>query len=307
MTTSKASATPTVPDLRVRDVVGAYLRDQVDVVLFQDDRVRRREADALRRLRVGIRRLRSGLEAFPRFLDPDHARLVVAELCWFNTMLGDARDLEMVQARVSGQIGITPPDLLHGPVAARADAFFATRRAALHERVVSTLDSERHRELTKALERIFDTYSPEADLPADRALPGAVARAYRRLESTMAALAEFRHPGPDRDEALHDVRKAAKCAWDAAMATAPVCGRPAARFGKQMRELQRFLGIHQDSVVCRQLLLALSNEAEEHGESSFTYGLFYAREEHRAHDIEHRLPGEWRERTRGKHRQWLTP
>ncbi|WP_086823149.1 CHAD domain-containing protein [Allokutzneria sp. NRRL B-24872] len=301
------SAVRTLEDRRAGAVVGAYLREQVDVVLFQEGRVRDREPDALRRLRVGVRRLRSGLEAFPRFLDAEHARFVVAELCWFNTMLGDARDLEMVQARLNGQIALVPSVLVRGPVAARTGKFFAGRRIELHDRVVSTLDSSRQAELRTAMERIFDHDSPDASLDAAAALPGEVARSYRRLESRMAAVAEYRHPGPERDEALHDVRKAAKCVWDASMAAAQVCGRPAARFGKQMRDLQRFLGVHQDSVVCRRMLRTLSDEAEQHGESAFTYGLLYAREEHRAHDVEHGLPGEWRQRTRPKHRQWLTP
>ncbi len=60
-----------------------------------------------------------------------------------------------------------------------------------------------------------------------------------------------------------------------------------------MKSLQNLLGEHQDSVMARQTLRELSSVAHATGESAFTYGLLYGREEQRAAAVEAELPGVW--------------
>jgi CHAD domain-containing protein len=60
-----------------------------------------------------------------------------------------------------------------------------------------------------------------------------------------------------------------------------------------MKSLQSLLGDHQDSVMARQTLRELSAVAHAAGESAFTYGLLYGREESRAAAVEAELPGFW--------------
>ena len=60
-----------------------------------------------------------------------------------------------------------------------------------------------------------------------------------------------------------------------------------------MKSLQNLLGEHQDSVMARGTLRELSAVAHAAGESAFTYGLLYGREERRAAAVEAELPGFW--------------
>jgi hypothetical protein len=48
------------------------------------------------------------------------------------------------------------------------------------------------------------------------------------------------------------------------------------------KRLQKLLGDHQDSVMARGALRELAGGAHAAGQSTFTYGLLYGREEHRA-------------------------
>jgi hypothetical protein len=62
-----------------------------------------------------------------------------------------------------------------------------------------------------------------------------------------------------------------------------------------MKSLTSLLGEHQDSVMVRETLRELSAVAHAAGESSFTYGVLYGREEQRAAGVEAALPEMWRE------------
>ncbi|MEU9380347.1 copper resistance protein CopC [Streptomyces sp. NPDC048279] len=110
------------------------------------------------------------------------------------------------------------------------------------------------------------------------------------LETAMAE-----PPGHDRDLGLHDARKKAKRTRYAAEAARPALGGPAKSLVKSMKSLQSLLGEHQDSVMARQTLRELSAVAHAAGESAFTYGLLYGREEPRAAAVEARTPGAWQE------------
>ncbi|MBL0780350.1 CHAD domain-containing protein, partial [Streptomyces albidoflavus] len=96
-----------------------------------------------------------------------------------------------------------------------------------------------------------------------------------------------------RDHALHQARKAAKRARYAAEAARPALGKPAKRYRKHVKAVQQLLGVHQDSVVAREALRQLAVEAHGAGESAFTWGLLYGREQARAEAAERELPGVW--------------
>lgn len=63
---------------------------------------------------------------------------------------------------------------------------------------------------------------------------------------------------------------------------------------KFMKSLQSMLGDHQDSVMARETLRELSAVAHAAGESAFTYGLLYGREERRAAAVEAETPHAWK-------------
>jgi hypothetical protein len=67
-----------------------------------------------------------------------------------------------------------------------------------------------------------------------------------------------------------------------------------------MKSLQSLLGDHQDSVMARRTLRELSAVAHAAGESAFTYGVLYGKEEARAAAAEAELPGLWRRIAAGR-------
>lgn len=60
-----------------------------------------------------------------------------------------------------------------------------------------------------------------------------------------------------------------------------------------MKSVQTLLGDHQDSVVAREALHGLGVQAAGAGESAFTWGVLYAREEALAERRERELPDVW--------------
>ena len=116
-----------------------------------------------------------------------------------------------------------------------------------------------------------------ATRPAGDVLPAAAHRAYRRTSRRLRRAARTA-PGPARDAAYHQARKAAKRARYAGEAITPALGKPARRFTRQMKKVQTVLGEHQDAVVVRGLDRELGMSAHLAGENAFTYGLFFERE-----------------------------
>ena len=86
----------------------------------------------------------------------------------------------------------------------------------------------------------------------------------------------------------------------------PALGKPAKKFAKRMKAVQKLLGDHQDSVVARDALRDLAVQAHAAGESAFTWGLLYGQRGGRAAAAREReLPGSWARglrprRTRGR-------
>ena len=102
---------------------------------------------------------------------------------------------------------------------------------AAHERVLADLDSHRYHELMAALEAVL-TAPPlrkRAQAPAGKVLPRLVGRSYDRVRRDVKQ-AHSLPAGAERDERLHDARKAAKQARYAGEAVAPVFGKDADRF-----------------------------------------------------------------------------
>ncbi|MGW5425520.1 CHAD domain-containing protein, partial [Streptomyces sp. NPDC003943] len=101
-------------------------------------------------------------------------------------------------------------------------------------------------------------------------------------------------PGHERDLALHAARKAAKRTRYAADAARPTLGKPAKRLAKRVKAVQSLLGEHQDSVVARVALREIAVQAHAAGETTFTWGLLYGREEASAQADERELPALWK-------------
>ncbi|WP_214369506.1 CYTH and CHAD domain-containing protein [Pseudonocardia sp. H11422] len=282
-----------------------YIGAQADRIAEQDLRARRDEPDAVHQLRVGARRLRSAMQAYRPLLDRDHARRLIAELRWLGRALAPARDAEVLRERITDRLDRTDPDLVLGPVRAQVTRHFARVEAEARAAVLAELDGERYAALRVALDELLadPPLTRKAARPAVKELPRLAARSARRMER--AARDAFAPDSPNRDEAIHTVRKAGKRLRYATEVARPAVGAEAKRFGRGLKGMQKALGEHQDTVVVRGTLRELGSRAHAAGENGFTFGLLHGRDEAVAGRIEADLPEFWRSAWAKKNRRWL--
>ncbi|MEU9097544.1 CYTH and CHAD domain-containing protein [Streptomyces sp. NPDC048361] len=300
-----ARTTEPAPGTAGAEVLG-YLRRQRDALLAHDPAVRRDLPDAVHQMRVATRRLRSAFKSYGKVVDRAVTDPVGDELKWLAAELGVDRDREVLDQRLRSHLKAVPRTLLLGPVRARLRVWSAARSAGTRRRTVDVLDGGRYLALLTALDALLadPPLRAAAARPAAEVLPKAVLKEYRRLAGrtdTALALA----PGHERDLALHGARKAAKRARYAAEAATPALGKPAKKFAKRVKAVQSLLGDHQDSVVARETLRLLAAQAHAAGESAFTWGLLYGREEAAAAWGERELPEVWARAAKAKLRRRL--
>ncbi|MCG6494288.1 CYTH and CHAD domain-containing protein [Kitasatospora sp. A2-31] len=280
-------------------LVMAGFREHLARLPALDAAVRRAEEDSVHQLRITTRRLRSLLRGHRRLFDRDRADHLADELRWLGHLLGDARDQEVLGEQVLSGLGAVPAQgrrsalrTLRGLVTARYDRGY--RRA--WARAVSAMDGPRYFTLLADLEA-FATDPPlhaRADRDASDHLSDVLRQEQRR---TVKRLDRALHtePGPQRDEALHRARKAAKRARYTAEGgrrpSLPKRARKRTRtFGKRMKKLHKVLGAYQDSVVERRELSRLAGEDPTTAPHAFAYGVLHERERERADAAVRRLP-----------------
>lgn len=285
----------------------AYLGEQAEEIICYDSLVRQQAPDAVHRMRVASRRLRSALQVFGALFARDRARRLAGELKWLATALGPARDLEVLRERFDQAVAELPVEEVAGPVRQRLTRYFAGREAAAAGDVRAALDAPRY----FALLDDFDALRTEAPLtrrgrrPARRELPRLISRAEKKLIRRMRR-ADREPPGPARDVGLHEVRKVAKRLRYATEVARPVVGRPARRFGKRVKAVQQLLGAHQDAVVAGPVLREIGMQAYLDGENGYTFGLLHGRQHTGVDAVERELPAAWRRLTARKRRRWLS-
>jgi CHAD domain-containing protein len=301
------------PDGSAAAVVGEYVRAQRDTIVEYDPRVRRDETDAVHKMRVATRRLRSTLKTFRPLWDRAVADHLRSELKWLAEVLGKVRDAEVMVRRLDRELAELAPEQVVGPVAARLTGGLRAQAAKDHRALVNALNGRRYVALLDELDGLLAaTPTDRGQRPAATYVPHRVrrvaAKVDRLLDAADSAAATGGLPVPgahDRDDALHEARKSAKQARYAAEAAAPVGGAGAAALAAAMESLQELLGDHHDSVVTRQLLRSVGMQAHGAGENGYTYGLLHGAEAASAADLEAGLPAARKALHRKKATAWL--
>jgi CHAD domain-containing protein len=268
------------------DVVLAAVGTQVGALQDADVMVRTGQSDAVHKLRVACRRLRSIFAAFRPVLDRAATEPLRVELRWLGAELSDARDDEVALAHLRELVAAEPVELVLGPVAARLQQTALHASGAGRERSLATLDDPRYVRLLDALHGLLDDppLAGRADGPARQELRRAVRRSVRRLRRRMRAARGA--TGADRSPALHAVRKAAKrVRYTGEVATAVDASR-ARDLVAAMERVQDVLGEAQDTAVTREHCRRLGLEADAAGENAWTYGRLHALEQARAERAE---------------------
>ncbi|MEU0075675.1 CYTH and CHAD domain-containing protein [Streptomyces sp. NPDC006332] len=298
-----AVGAPRLPDTRSEDVVAGsagdlvlgYVEKQVRTLVALDPAVRRNLPDSVHRMRVACRRLRSVLRSYRSVLDRAATDPVRGELKWLAGELGGERDHEVLQERLDAGLGALPRELVLGPVTARLQAWHVTKSSEARTRTQDALASPRYLALLDSLAGLVARpplrRKAAARKPKD-VLAKAVLKEYDRFAGRVG-IALKTPPGPERDAALHQARKAAKKARYVTEPARASLGKPAQRLGKRVKGVQKVLGDHQDSVVARAELRRMAVAAGTSGEASFTWGLLYGREQTVAGERQRELPKAW--------------
>lgn len=271
------------------DVVLAYLATQVRAINDFDPLVRRDEPDSVHQMRVATRRARSALQAFKTILRWEQTRALCDELKWLATVLGGARDAEVLLARFTGKLDAIAPSLVAGPIRDRITTHFTAELSAARQAALQELDGARYFTLLDDLDALLarPPLTGLAARPARKVLAKPVKRAARRLDRALAHAAALDRGqsseggtamDKDKDAAIHEARKAAKRVRYAAEAATPALGGAAKRLARRTKKLQELLGEHHDNVVARAILRDIASEAHAAGEDTFTYGVLYERE-----------------------------
>jgi CHAD domain-containing protein len=294
------------PSASAAAVLTAYLQTQVARLGELEPKVRADEFDSVHQMRVTTRRLRAALRSFGTVIPRSATSELAVELKWLGGLLGEARDGEVLPRHLLAGLEQVPVELLIGPVQARVQGHFAPRRASAREQVIAAFRTVRYAKLLANLDRLAHDppLGPQAAAPARAVLPAAVRQAYRQADKRMRR-ARCAPRGRDRDVALHEARKSARRARYAAEAARPAAGKPARKFGRQMKKVQSVIGDHQDAVIARQASRDLGIGAHLAGENAFTYGLLYERELHQAERLQARARTVWKHASRPRYRKWM--
>ena len=259
------------PPAAPRELLMTYLRTQVDELRARGPGARIDSPDAVHRMRVASRRLRSSLATFGPLFTGSVTLHQRDELRWLGTVLGPVRDVEVTRARLQETAAVLPVDADLTEVLASLDRELAERHSRAHADLIMAMDSPRYAGLVADLTALV-THPPWAEGDAKAAtrhtLPALVGRACARVDrAARAAEGALDAGGPE----LHEVRKAAKRARYAAEVAGPSVGAAAKALARRMEELQELLGTHQDSLMARALLQDLADRRSERG--TFALGL----------------------------------
>jgi CHAD domain-containing protein len=249
--------------------------------------------EALRKVRVALRRLRSDLQTFAPLLDREWADGLRDRLGHLADRLGVVRDAEVLSARLSELIARLPDtdQPAAQPVLDGARAQLSAARAELFLGLGGDEYTAMLNDAIVAMTR--PRWADGDDVPVTRL----GRRPWRRLRDYVATLDHA-----PSDPQLHRVRILAKRARYAADACVPAVGDAAARSASRLADLQTVLGEHHDAVVAREWL---HRQAVDDPEVSFVSGELAALELAGADHAKKRWRGVWAAASRKQDWRWL--
>ena len=274
---------------KTRRLLLTYLSTQVGELRAREPGARIDSPDAVHRMRVAARRLRSSLATFRPLFRGSKAQRLRDELQWLGAVLGPVRDVEVMRAYLQETAAALVDDADLANTLAQLDHELAERHSRAHAEQVTAMDGPRYAALLAALEAfvIKPPWARQTTKASARLrLPALVGRACARVdEAARAAQAVRAAQSSDKaegmpeggDAELHEVRKAAKRARYAAEVAGPSATSATYSLAERMEELQAVLGRHQDSLMVRALLQDLASQMT--GRQAFALGLMTAAEQ----------------------------
>lgn len=260
------------PDGLAVDAIRAVLSTHVRHLLMADVSVRRDLPDSVHQMRVSARRLRSALATFAPLLDADAAASLREELKWLASELGAIRDTEVMLERLDDHAGSLADAADTERARAAIDPLLTRRLAAARSSALAALRSDRHQLLVDDLmsAAIDPPVTDAAFAPCSEALFPLVAKTWRRLDRTIAAL-EIDGPSPT----WHAARIKAKRARYAAESVSGIFGKRMVRLADRLSAVTDLLGDHQDAHVAQTIIRELAGHSDVDGLTGLSLGLLH--------------------------------
>jgi CHAD domain-containing protein len=250
--------------------------------------------------RVATRRLRSDLRTFRSLLDPEWTGSLRDELRRLGSILGEARDADVLLERIRSRAETLPAS--EAPGVAEVIEALAQRRKEAHAALIETLRGD---EYTDLLDRLVDAANdprllPDGDRPASEVLPALVRGPWKKLRR------KVKRAGKDPTPAvLHAIRIRTKRVRYAADAAGPVMGKPARRFADDAADLQTVLGNHNDAVVAETWLRGWAGADGRSRDGTFAAGVLAGVERAAAHEAAGAWRSAWKHLRRPSNRRWM--
>lgn len=290
-----------VPALRRKSSLRAIVRGALAegvVQLVRSDPAVRTDAgmESVHDARTAIRRIRSDLQMLGPVLERTWARPLAEHLEWIGSLLGAARDADVMLDRLHRQSSAVPAD---DATAAQpiVEAYERARNEA-RERVRAGLREPCYASLID--EAIAAVKHPRFAVdPDDRAaawMPKVLRRAWKRARKRVEIV-----DATPTNRQLHQVRIGAKRLRYIAEAFEPVAGRSARSFVKRLTRFTALLGEQHDAVVNQQRLQEYATQPAV----AFVAGQLTALEGSAAAAVRREWRAAWRRTTAKRRRFWI--
>lgn len=256
------------PSELLDDPIHRAVAGHVDELLEWDRAVRADVYDSVHQMRVTTRKIRSLLQSSEDAFGITDDAWILDELRQLASVLGVARDAEVLAEKYEKALDELPAELIRGPVRERLVDGAKKRYSAGHRRSLIAMRSDRYFRLLDALEALVATPPPPPAPGDEEPTALTIDAAYKKVRKAAKA-ADTAESEAERDEALHRIRKRAKRLRYTASATGDD------KVSDRAKAIQSLLGDHQDSVVSRNHLSKEAAVAHAAGEDTFTYGVLY--------------------------------
>lgn len=288
-------------------IVQERIRAQRDAARAHEEGVRTGgDPEDIHQMRVALRRLRSALVTFRPLFDREVTEPLREEVKWLAALLGGVRDTEVMQERMArvvseepdGADAVAARQLLEG----RLDGDLGAARSELAD----AMGSVRYSVLMDGLDALAEQppWAPDARDAGGALLRKRIRHDFDRMRDAVDAVGTAVSTA-ERDERLHEVRKAAKRVRYAAETVEARFGRPADRLAKAAEEVQEVLGEQHDAVTALALLRDAADGVRDEGGTSFALGRLHARTERASEDRIGEFDQAWKRARKPKLRRWL--
>ncbi|HAT1171929.1 CHAD domain-containing protein [Corynebacterium striatum] len=194
------------PDSAAAAVVTA-LKANRDKLVDYDPRVRRNEWDSVHQMRVATRELRSHIQTFHGIVVGPEIERIEAELKQLASILGVARDAEVVEERWLNLLASEDSNTLDDATREHISHDMGTAFRRAHRHVVAALDSDRYLALLDSLDQFLANppVAEDSELEFSEADDAAVISSVTPAEPTAEPAAEDSQKPAKKDEEPHDM------------------------------------------------------------------------------------------------------